>query len=88
MKDFDDVYNINMRVLSTETGERGKLETYGKDLEKVQAYCKDRPRKVWTVVDSEDGDDLIVIAGYHYVNRVLYLISTTEWQDENEQYKY
>lgn len=33
------------------------------------------PRTVWTVLDGDDGD-LYVASGYHFVNRIGYLVST------------
>jgi hypothetical protein len=57
-------------------------ETFGEELE----YVKAQPNKrIWTIVDT-DGDDLIVIAGFHFVNRFGYLITDEEWSDENEEY--
>jgi hypothetical protein len=57
-------------------------ETFGEELE----YVKAQPNKrIWTIVDT-DGDDLIVIAGFHFVNRLGYLITDEEWSDENEEY--
>lgn len=47
------------------------FETFGPELEFVrrQDACT-----VWTLVDSEDG--LVLISGFHIVNRVGYLISS------------
>lgn len=51
----------------------GRLfETYGEELEFVK---RQDPRKVWTLVDGDDGD-LYVISGPHFVNRIGYLVST------------
>jgi hypothetical protein len=36
-------------------------------------------------VDNEDGE-LIIIAGFHFVNRLGYLITDEAWEDEYEQY--
>jgi hypothetical protein len=57
-------------------------ETYGEEI----AYVKAQPNKrIWTIVDT-DGDDLLILAGYHFVNRLGYLITNEEWSDENEEY--
>jgi hypothetical protein len=48
------------------------FETYGEQLDFVR---KQDPRTVWTLVDGDDGD-LYVESGYHFVNRIGYLIST------------
>lgn len=47
------------------------LETYGKDLEIVSSYD---PDYVWTVVDGES-DHQWIIPGFHFVNRVCYLVT-------------
>ena len=57
-------------------------ETFGDEL----AYVKQVPNnRIWTIVDG-DGDDLIIIAGYHFVNRLGYLVTDKAWEDEYEQY--
>jgi hypothetical protein len=48
------------------------FETIGPELEFVRSQ---NPRCVWTLVDGEDGD-LYVISGFHFVNRLGYLVST------------
>jgi hypothetical protein len=47
------------------------FETSGPEFEFVRRYD---PRKIWTLVDGEDGD-MYVISGFHFVNRVGYLLS-------------
>jgi hypothetical protein len=57
-------------------------ETFGEELE----YVKNKPNKnIWTIVDT-DGDDLLILAGFHFVNRLGYLITNEEWEDEHEEY--
>src|SRR5580765_4047590 len=48
------------------------FETYGDELEFVR---QQDPQTVWTFVDGDDGDQY-VISGFHFVNRIGYLIST------------
>ena len=50
------------------------FETYGEELAFVR---RQNPRTIWTIVDGEDSD-LYVMSGYHFVNRIGYLISTTQ----------
>ncbi len=57
-------------------------ETFGEELEYVKAQPNER---VWTIVDGE-GNDLIVIAGFHIVNRLGYLVTFEDWSDEFEEY--
>ena len=57
-------------------------ETFGDEL----AYVKQVPNnRIWTIVDG-DGDDLLIIAGFHLVNRLGYLVTDEAWEDEYEQY--
>ncbi|MBN8626910.1 MAG: hypothetical protein J0M17_15625 [Planctomycetes bacterium] len=48
------------------------FETYGDELAFVRAQA---PHAVWTFIDGDDGD-CYVVSGYHFVNRIGYLIST------------
>ncbi|HET9130757.1 MAG TPA: hypothetical protein VFO86_07415, partial [Terriglobia bacterium] len=48
------------------------LETFGEDLELVHRHD---PAFLWTVLDGESGPDQWIIPGFHYVNRVCYLIT-------------
>jgi hypothetical protein len=57
-------------------------ETFGEELECVK---KADNKNIWTIVDT-DGDDLLVIAGFHFVNRLGYLITDEAWEDEHEEY--
>jgi hypothetical protein len=47
------------------------FETSGHEFDFVRRYD---PRKVWTLVDGDDGD-MYLISGLHFVNRVGYLLS-------------
>ncbi|HWB10546.1 MAG TPA: hypothetical protein VG826_15055 [Pirellulales bacterium] len=49
------------------------FETYGEEMAFVR---EQNPRTVWTFVDADDGGQC-VISGFHLVNRIGYLISTT-----------
>lgn len=49
------------------------FETYGEELEFVR---QQDPRNIWTLIDGEDGD-LYVLSGFHCVNRIGYLLSST-----------
>jgi len=52
-------------------GEGCLFETYGEELEFIR---QQDPNRVWTIVDGDDGD-LSVISGFHFVNRIGYLLS-------------
>lgn len=48
------------------------LETFGADLELVRSLDKNY---VWTVVESGCDNDLWITSGFHYVNRICYLVT-------------
>lgn len=65
------------------------FETYGEELAQVLAYAnacygKASNRKVWTLVDGDDGDP-VICEGYHLVNRIGYFI-TEKPAKANTQY--
>ena len=64
----------------------GQFETYGKDLEYVKRVQKSNPKTLWTIVETEDG--LYAIPGYHYVNRMLYVVTKEKWKSKNEEYRW
>ena len=52
------------------------FETYGEELDFVRSQD---PLTVWTLLDG--GDDLSLASGYHFVNRIGYLIATAPVSD-------
>lgn len=48
------------------------LETFGDDLKIVHNIDKE---SLWTVVDGDSGRDVWIIPGYHYINRICYLVT-------------
>ena len=53
------------------------FETYGEEVEFVQ---KADNKYIWTEVDGDSGT--YIVAGYHWVNRIHYYITTNPWEDE------
>jgi hypothetical protein len=53
------------------------LETFGKDLDTVK---KLDASYLWTVVEGDSGDDQWIIPGYHFVNRICYLVTEKSHQ--------
>ena len=49
------------------------FETYGHDHTYVLSVNAKDPSRIWTWVDCEGG--MVVVSGYHYVNRMGYFIS-------------
>jgi len=82
--EFDATYSLRTNHLNPNAswvigdGPGCLFETYGEELDFVR---QQDPRTVWTFLDGDDGD-LFVISGYHFVNRIGYLISTTPIPDD------
>jgi hypothetical protein len=76
--EFDTSYSLQPNHLNPDAGwvygdGPGCLfETYGEELDFVR---RQDPATVWTLVDGDDGD-LYLLSGYHFVNRIGYLLST------------
>lgn len=77
--EFDDRYPLVSNHINPsagwaigDTGGGCLFETHGEEFAFVKRYD---PRKVWTLVDGDDGD-MYLISGLHFVNRVGYLLST------------
>lgn len=47
------------------------FETFGEEFDFIR---RQDPRRVWTLIDGDDGD-MYVISGLHHVNRLGYLLS-------------
>jgi hypothetical protein len=62
------------------------LETYGEEVDYAYDIYSIKPKKVWTIVET-DGDEY-VLAGWHLVNRLGYLITVEEWEDPYEEYRW
>jgi hypothetical protein len=79
-KSFEDIYTYDSSVESEDLDQQGMLETYGNDMNKVLEIYEESPRRVWTAVDGDDG--VYLINGLHYVNRVYYVITVEEGEED------
>ena len=61
------------------------FETFGKEYDFVVEQAKLNDKKVWTIIDGDDGEQY-VIAGWHYVNRFGYFVTELEWEKDDECY--
>lgn len=87
LHDFDNSYSGNEDFnWQGEDGCEGMMETFSPHIERVLEVSKSAPKTVWTIMDSEDDDIMVICAGYHHVGRVSYFISNEEWKEENEEY--
>jgi hypothetical protein len=65
--------NPNAGWSCSDSGAGCLFETFGSELAFVR---QQDPRTIWTLIDGEDGD-LYLVSGYHFVNRIGYLVSST-----------
>lgn len=69
---FQPIQNHMNSNASVDFGRGGCLfETYGEELAFVRSQ---NPQCIWTIVDGDDGESLIV-SGYHFVNRLGYILT-------------
>ena len=54
------------------------FETFDEELEFVK---KADPKKVWTIVEGDD-NEIYYVSGFHYVNRLSYIITEKSWTEE------
>ena len=64
-----------------------KFETYGEELDYVLKIAYTEPKRIWTLVDGDDGN-LYITSGYHLVNRINYFITHNPCELEYEEYPY
>lgn len=63
-----------------EAGNGIMFETYDIELEWVRTQPNEN---VWTYIDGDNGE-LLLIAGFHIVNRIGYFVTEVPWDNENE----
>lgn len=64
----------------------GMFETFGEDFKTVLRFAEHSPKKVWTMVDGDDGSSYIV-SGLRMVNRICYIITNEDREEDYEQYE-
>lgn len=74
---FDDTYTL------VEFAGVVLLETFG---EERQTAIAQNPRHVWSVMQAESSDDLMVVAGLRAVNVIGYAVTEEPWQTEGEEH--
>ena len=75
---FEEKYKPIKNHLSSDPDEV-MFETYGEELEFVKAQD---PKYIWTYLQGDECD--LICAGYHFVNRIGYHISSIPWENEND----
>ena len=85
MKEFRPVANHIEKnsPWENENGEGTMFETYGEELDFVKKTNNENPFRVWTIMDCDESDDLIICEGFHFVNRMGYFITEKNFDKEN-----
>jgi hypothetical protein len=92
MLNWEDKFNewcLKYEVMSNpfSGGIDDKFETYGEELDYVLKIAYTEPKRIWTLVDGDDGN-LYIASGYHLVNRINYFITHNPCELEYEEYPY
>jgi hypothetical protein len=81
---FDEYYKPQVNHLVKNASFNGCMyETYGKELEYVRsvAHNPKTAKSVWTILEADS--KIFYCAGYHFVNRLGYLITEKPFENEN-----
>ena len=63
------------------------FETFGPELDFVDAVRRERPNTVWTIVETDAGA-LRMTNGYHVVNRFGYFVCEVPYEGPEVDFKY
>ena len=81
---YNHITNKEFQEGQTESDEIGVaqyFETYDEELQ----YVKKQPNnKIWTLINAEGQD--IICQGYHFVNRVSYLIASVAYREGDKEF--
>ena len=65
--------------------ENNEFETYGPEIEYIHEVLANDPSRLWTIIDNNDGW-MGIVAGYHHINRMCYLVTEQAWERSDEEY--
>jgi hypothetical protein len=74
-----DAWEAKYKPVRNRFDNNDKFETYGEELDFVRSVYDTDPRRVWTLVDGDDGN-LYIVDGYHLVNRVNYFVTEVPFE--------
>lgn len=75
---WEDTYQPIQNTIDEYASWNGQMfDTYGNDENIVIGVATLEPRRVWTLVDTDNGYS--IINGMHWVNRVGYFITEKQW---------
>ncbi len=66
------------KPIMTRQGSVVLYETSGEDIKKIR---NTEPEYIWTLVDTDD-ENLAILPGMHYVNRIAYIITKVPHNEE------
>jgi hypothetical protein len=82
-ENFDEVFKPQTNHLDDNASFNGCMyETYDEELDYVFNLAK-TTKKVWTIIEG-DNDTMYYVAGFHYVNRIGFLVCEVEYTEELE----
>ena len=80
---FDEVFKPQQNHLDDNASFNGWMyETYGEELDYVFNLAK-TTKKVWTIIEG-DNDTMYYVTGFHYVNRLGFIVCEVEYTEEME----
>lgn len=60
-------------------------ETFGKELEYVEQIAKKSPKRVWTILETDNNKHpLVITSGFHIINRHGYIITEIGVEEDTE----
>ena len=74
---YDPILNENYDIVL--------YETFGKDFRTIQYVNRVNPKFIWTLIDD---NGLWFCPGYHFTNRINYVICQNPWNHDSKNYKY
>lgn len=90
-KKSDDVHFEDTHFTADEScnwdGENpGMLETYDEHIEKARHIRDTDYRRLWTIIDSDDGDAMLIVPGWRVCNRCAFFVTNERWEDKGAEY--
>lgn len=81
--EWEETYSPISNPINSRASFEGRMfETYGEDLEFVEAYAlKTDGLGVWTLVDGDE-DEMIIGNGFHFVNRIGYFLTEKTYDED------
>ena len=79
---FYENYTVCENHISGEESFGGMYETYGEEDKYIRNLSR-TSKRVWTIVEGDNGK-LFFSSGYHFVNRIGYIVTEEEYSLETE----